>query len=75
MAAATLGQELAFALKRVSIWISDPDADEDLNLRDQSQTRPFGIKIKAALREVWKDPHADVFDVGYEQKLFLSVDV
>jgi cohesin loading factor subunit SCC2 len=66
LTAATVGQELAAALKQVNTWISDPDADEDLNLKDMSQLPAFGTKIKNALRAVWKDPSTDVFDIGYE---------
>jgi cohesin loading factor subunit SCC2 len=60
-----LGQELAIALRQVNSWITDPEGDEDLNLKDQSKLRQFGQKIKAALRDVWKEPAADVFDIGY----------
>jgi hypothetical protein len=60
---------LALALKQVNIWITDPDADEDLNLKDKCQLFPFGTKIKISLRDVWKDPPTDVFDIGYEFKL------
>jgi len=66
LTAATLGQELATALKQIDTWISDPDADEDMNLKDSSRLLPFGTKIKTALRDVWKDPSTDVFDIGYE---------
>lgn len=54
------------ALKQVNSWISDPDRDEDLNLKDGSHLLSFGTKIKTALRDVWKDPSTDVFDIGYE---------
>jgi cohesin loading factor subunit SCC2 len=56
-------------LKQVNISIEHPDEDDDdLNLRerkDQKKVRAFGDKLKAALREVWKDPATDVFDIGY----------
>ena len=56
-------------MKQVNISIEHPDDDDDdLNLRerkDQKKVRAFGDKLKAALREVWKDPATDVFDIGY----------
>lgn len=62
-------QELATALKQVNVTIEHPDDDDDdLNLRerkDQKKVLTFGEKLKAALREVWKDPATDVFDIGY----------
>lgn len=64
LTAATLGQELAVALKQVNVWIDDPDRDEDLNLKDSPTLLTFGKKIKASLRDVWKDPSTDVFDIG-----------
>jgi cohesin loading factor subunit SCC2 len=64
LTAATFGQELGSALKQVNASITDPDHDEDLNLKDQSKLIEFGNKLKVALREVWKDPGTDVFDIG-----------
>lgn len=69
LTAATLGQELAAALKQVNTWISDPDADEDLNLKDASQLLAFGTRIKTTLRDVWKDPATDVFDIGSQEEV------
>ncbi|KAG5642305.1 hypothetical protein DXG03_003025 [Asterophora parasitica] len=69
LTAATLGQELAAALKNVNSWIADPDGDEDLNLKDQSKLEPFGQRVKNALRDVWKEPSTDVFDIGSEEEV------
>ncbi|KAG6862885.1 radiation sensitive protein rad9, partial [Termitomyces sp. T159_Od127] len=65
LTAATLGQELAAGLKQINTWIDDPSADDDLNLKDQSKLEPFGQRLKSALRDVWKEPASDVFDIGY----------
>lgn len=64
MTAATLGQELAIALDRVNLWISHPEDDDDLNIKEPSKLLPFGQKIKTALHSVWKDQARDVFDIG-----------
>ncbi|RDB15317.1 Protein rad9 [Hypsizygus marmoreus] len=69
LTAATLGHELAAALKQVNGWITDPDGDEDLNLKDPAKLRLFGQKIKTALRDVWKDPATDVFDIGSQEEV------
>ncbi|KAG6919647.1 hypothetical protein DXG01_003511 [Tephrocybe rancida] len=73
LTAATLGQELAAALKQINIWIADPDGDDDLNLKDQSKLEPFGQRLKYALRDVWKEPATDVFDIGSQEEV-LRVD-
>lgn len=65
LTAAMLGQELAAALKQIHRSIDHPDKDEDLNIKDGSITLAFGQRLKTALREVWKDPASDVFDIGY----------
>ena len=65
MTAATLGQELASALRQVDGWISNPENDDDLNIKDESKLQAFGQRLKKALLEVWKDPTSDVFDIGY----------
>jgi len=65
LTAATLGQELSSALKSVHGWMEHPETDEDLNIKDQSKLLAFGQRLKTALREVWKDPSTDVFNVGY----------
>jgi cohesin loading factor subunit SCC2 len=64
LTAALLGQELSNALKRVNISLEHPDNDEELNLKDSNKLLAFGQRLKAALRDVWKDPATDVFDVG-----------
>ncbi|KAF8073449.1 hypothetical protein FPV67DRAFT_1559883 [Lyophyllum atratum] len=69
LTAATLGQELAAGLKQVNAWIADPDGDEDLNLKDQSKLEPFGQRVKNALRDVWKEPATDVFDIGSQEEV------
>lgn len=65
MTAATLGQELATALKHVHGWIENPETDEDVNPKDPAHLDAFGQRLKIALREVWKEPSNDVFDIGY----------
>lgn len=65
LTAATLGQELAAALKQVHGWIEHPEADEDLNLKDPAHLDAFGQRLKIALRGLWKDIPSDVFDVGF----------
>ncbi|GLB45503.1 putative sister chromatid cohesion protein [Lyophyllum shimeji] len=69
LTAATLGLELASALKQVNSWIADPDGDDDLNLKDQSKLEPFGQRVKNALRNVWKEPATDVFDIGSQEEV------
>lgn len=64
MTAATLGQELASALRQVDGWITNPENDDDLNIKDESKLQAFGQRLKKALLEVWKDPTSDVFDIG-----------
>ncbi|KAF5374102.1 hypothetical protein D9615_008832 [Tricholomella constricta] len=69
LTAATLGLELAAALRQVNSWITDPDGDEDMNLKDESKLEPFGQRVKSALRDVWKEPATDVFDIGSEEEV------
>lgn len=64
LSAAVFGQELSQALKQLNVWITNPDDDDDLNLKDPSAMLALGRKVKAALRDIWKDPVSDVFDVG-----------
>ncbi|KAF8158512.1 hypothetical protein B0H34DRAFT_797892 [Crassisporium funariophilum] len=73
LTAATLGQEIAAALKQVHGWIERPEDDEDLNIKDETKLAAFGHRLKTALREVWKDPSTDVFDVGSQEEV-LRVD-
>lgn len=72
LTAASLCQELAACIKQVNINLDHPDdedEDDDLNLRARKKNGNkllvFGEKLKASLREVWKDPTTDVFDIGY----------
>nr|Q00333.2 RecName: Full=Protein rad9; AltName: Full=SCC2 homolog [Coprinopsis cinerea okayama7\ len=69
LTAAILGHELAASLKRVNVWLDHPEQDEDLDLRDSSKALSFGQKLKTALREVWKDPATDVFDIGSQEEV------
>ena len=61
LTAALLGQELAGALKQIDNWLSDPN---DTHF-SQQKLLSFGAKIKTSLRDVWQEPAADVFDIGY----------
>ncbi|KAH9480188.1 Protein rad9 [Psilocybe cubensis] len=69
LSAATLGQELAAALKQVHRWLESPGEDDDLNIKDHSKLAAFGDRLKLALREVWVDPSSDVFDVGSAEEV------
>ncbi|KAJ7246366.1 hypothetical protein C8J57DRAFT_1675032 [Mycena rebaudengoi] len=69
LTAVALGQEFANALDRVNLWLSQPEDDEDLNIRDQSRLLPFGKKIKTALQNVWKTQSNDVFDIGSQEEV------
>lgn len=64
--AALLGQELAGALQQLQKWIEMPELDDDLDIKDGNKLQAFGRKVRGALRDVWKDPPTDVFDIGYE---------
>ena len=64
LTAATFGQELASALRQVNGGITNPDHDEDLNLKDNGKLIELGRRLKTALREVWKDSGTDIFDIG-----------
>ncbi|KAJ7366455.1 hypothetical protein DFH08DRAFT_1003444, partial [Mycena albidolilacea] len=68
LTAATLGEELARGLERVNLWISSPEDDDNLTLREQSKLQPFGHRVKTALHGVWKDPVRDVFDIGSQEE-------
>ncbi|KAL0960842.1 hypothetical protein HGRIS_005858 [Hohenbuehelia grisea] len=68
LTAATLGQELAQALRQLNTWISQPDDDDDLNIMDDTKLHAFGQKVKTALREVWKEHSTDVFDIGSQDE-------
>lgn len=64
LTAATLGQELSRALEQINAWVTKQEDDGDLNLKDSKRLLTFGGSIKVAMRDVWKDAGADVFDVG-----------
>jgi len=68
LTAAILCHELAAALKQVNLIIEQGDDEDELGMpgsRAESKHVAFGKKLKDALREVWKDPGTDVFDIGY----------
>jgi len=71
LTAATLGLELASALKQVDGWITNPENDDDLDIKDANKLQVFGQRLKTAMVEVWKDPTSDVFDIGH---VFLLLD-
>ncbi|KZT19995.1 ARM repeat-containing protein [Neolentinus lepideus HHB14362 ss-1] len=67
LTAVAFGHELAFALKQLNSWIQ-PDEEFDPKV-DRTEILPFAQKIKSALRDVWKDPATDVFDVGSQDEV------
>ncbi|KAF9046656.1 hypothetical protein BJ165DRAFT_1369666 [Panaeolus papilionaceus] len=69
LTAATLGHEIASALQQVHGWLDSSETDDDLNIKDQTKLQPFGQQLKTALKEVWKDPSTDVFDVGTQEEV------
>ncbi|KAF4581480.1 Sister chromatid cohesion protein 2 [Pleurotus pulmonarius] len=69
LTAATLGQELSRALEQINAWVTKQEDDGDLNLKDSKRLLTFGGCIKAAMRDVWKDAGADVFDVGSQDEV------
>ncbi|KAF7422876.1 Sister chromatid cohesion protein 2 [Pleurotus ostreatus] len=69
LTAATLGQELSRALEQINAWVTKQEDDGDLNLKDSKRLLTFGGSIKAAMRDVWKDAGADVFDVGSQDEV------
>jgi cohesin loading factor subunit SCC2 len=72
LTAATLGQELAIALKQVNMWILNPGDDKPSQILDHKKLLSFGLKLKNALRDVWKAHATDVFDIGFVVCLFKS---
>jgi len=60
-----LGQELATALQLLQRWVENPEGDDDINIKDTEKLQVFAKKIRGALRDVWKDPPTDVFNIGY----------
>jgi cohesin loading factor subunit SCC2 len=61
--AAQLGQGLASAVKQVDTWLTNPDVEDEVPMNRETVLE-FGQKLKAALREIWKDHVTDVFDIG-----------
>lgn len=57
LTAATWGQELAIALKQLSLQWNESNAL-------QSEQIHLYAKLKCTLTEVWKDSSNDVFDIG-----------
>lgn len=68
LSAAMLGQELATTLQQLQRWIESPEEDDDLNIKDREKLQVFAKKIRGALRDVWKDPPADVFNTGSQEE-------
>lgn len=66
MTAVTLAQELAQSLKQINGKLEDTDDEDsdDKNGQDTNKIRQFGLKLKNALQDIWKDPSADVFDIA-----------
>lgn len=64
LTAVTWGQELAFALKQFNANLADDGDDLDLIKSSHPKALRIGNKIKAALRDVWKDAATDVFDIS-----------
>ena len=53
------GQELANALRHCQSVLGDVGGDERSN---DKKTYTFGVRLKRALTDVWKDAPTDVFD-------------
>jgi len=68
----TWGQELAIALKQCNAAITSEDDDIDLIKVAQPKVHGFGGNVKSTLRDVWKEGHTDVFDIGYVLLIFIS---
>ncbi|KAF9267598.1 hypothetical protein L218DRAFT_955463 [Marasmius fiardii PR-910] len=68
LSAATLGHDLAGALKAANGRLSADTDDDDLDIKDMSKFRVFGEKVKEALRNVWKDHAIDVFDIESQEE-------
>ncbi|KAI0265712.1 hypothetical protein BC834DRAFT_970070 [Gloeopeniophorella convolvens] len=67
LTAVTWGQELAIALRQCNAALRDGDGGDEPET--QPSLLPFGRKVKAALRDVWKEATADVFDVGSPEEV------
>lgn len=57
------GQELANSLRQCQSIVSG-DGDDDRE-RDHKKAYAFGVRLKRALADVWKDAPTDVFDTPY----------
>ncbi|KZT11764.1 uncharacterized protein LAESUDRAFT_733751 [Laetiporus sulphureus 93-53] len=58
------GQGLAAALHQCSNMLTDSGEDQFDPKIDRNKVLSFGYRMKDALRAIWDDPSADVFDVG-----------
>lgn len=61
LTAATLGQELAASLKFLSNKVEET---EGTGKAERAKYQAFATGVKTALRDVWKEPATDVFDIG-----------
>lgn len=64
-----LGYDISSALKSVKTQIENPEADDDLNIKDTKKLLEFGSKLKLVLSEVWKEPSSDVFSIGSQEEV------
>jgi cohesin loading factor subunit SCC2 len=64
--AAILGQEFAAALKRINHWVSEADESSPHPKVGRRELLAFGSKMKDALRDIWKEPPTDVFNIGFD---------
>ncbi|CCM06130.1 uncharacterized protein FIBRA_08379 [Fibroporia radiculosa] len=67
------GQELVFALQQCGGIITESGEHLDAKV-DRSMVLPFGQQVKKALRRIWDDSSADVFDVGTSQDEVVRID-
>ena len=63
-----LGEDLAKAMKQCARQLEDAGGDESPGPKLQT----FGMKLKEALQDLWKERTVDVFDAGYGWPLFVS---
>ncbi|TFK52693.1 hypothetical protein OE88DRAFT_1628274 [Heliocybe sulcata] len=68
LSAVAFGHELALALKQIGVWVQPDDEEFDPKV-DRSEILPFAQKLKSALRDVWKDPATNVFDVASQDEV------
>ncbi|KAG8957597.1 Sister chromatid cohesion protein 2 [Tulasnella sp. 419] len=68
LTAASWGQELARALMRCDSLLSKmSEAEEDSP--DYQELWKLAVRLQSTLRDVWKQSHADVFDVGNDEEV------